>query len=53
MRMRIRTQPASTLADHNPLTAGAYHTGEVPFFLLTQDVYNRHSARRTRQWTEL
>ena len=38
------------LADHNPLTVGAYHTGEVPYFLQTQDVYNR--LRQTRVWTE-
>lgn len=37
-------------ADLNPATAGAYHTSEVPYFLLTQDVYNR--LRETRAWTE-
>lgn len=38
------------LADLNPQTAGAYHTSDVPFFLLTLDAYNR--MRRTREWTE-
>jgi para-nitrobenzyl esterase len=37
------------LADLDPATAGAYHTSEVPYFLLTQDVYN--SIRETRAWT--
>jgi para-nitrobenzyl esterase len=36
-------------ADLNPQTAGAYHTSEVPYFLLTQDVYNK--IRETRAWT--
>jgi para-nitrobenzyl esterase len=43
-------EPGVAIADLNPATAGAYHTSEVPFFLLTQDVYNR--IRRTRAWTE-
>jgi para-nitrobenzyl esterase len=38
------------LADLNPEAAGAYHTSDVPFFLLTLDAYNR--IRRTREWTE-
>lgn len=38
-----------TFADLNPQTAGAYHSSEIPFFLLTQDVYNR--LRETRSWT--
>ena len=41
--------PGVRFADLNPLTAGAYHTSEVPYFLLTQDVYNRF--RETRAWT--
>jgi para-nitrobenzyl esterase len=41
--------PGVQLADLNPETAGAYHTSDVPFFLLTLDVYNR--VRRTREWT--
>ncbi|GFE87453.1 carboxylesterase/lipase family protein [Steroidobacter agaridevorans] len=43
-------EPGVAIADLNPATAGAYHTSEVPFFLLTQDVYNR--IRRTRAWTD-
>ncbi|WP_129774782.1 carboxylesterase/lipase family protein [Peristeroidobacter soli] len=43
-------EPGVVIADLNPATAGAYHTSEVPFFLLTQDVYNR--IRRTRAWTD-
>jgi para-nitrobenzyl esterase len=38
------------LADLNPETAGAYHTSDVPFFLLTLDVYNR--IRDTREWSQ-
>jgi para-nitrobenzyl esterase len=41
--------PGVRFADLNPQTAGAYHTSEVPYFLLTQDVYNR--IRETREWT--
>jgi para-nitrobenzyl esterase len=41
--------PGVRFADLNPQTAGAYHTSEVPYFLLTQDVYN--SIRETRAWT--
>jgi para-nitrobenzyl esterase len=43
-------EPGAAFADLNPATAGAYHTSEVPYFLLTQDVYNR--IRKTRAWTE-
>jgi para-nitrobenzyl esterase len=43
-------EPGIVLADLNPATAGAYHTSEVPFFLLTLDVYNR--IRKTRAWTQ-
>lgn len=42
--------PGAQFADLNPQTAGAYHTSEVPYFLLTQDVYNR--LRTTRTWSE-
>jgi para-nitrobenzyl esterase len=42
--------PGARFADLNPLTAGAYHTSEVPYFLLTQDIYNRF--RETRAWTQ-
>jgi para-nitrobenzyl esterase len=41
--------PGARFADLDPATAGAYHTSEVPYFLLTQDVYN--SIRETRAWT--
>ncbi len=40
-----------TFADHDPATVGAYHTGEVPYFLLTQDSLNMF--RKTRDWTKL
>lgn len=41
--------PGVTFADHDPGTAGAYHSSEIPYFLQTQDVYNRF--RLTRNWT--
>ncbi|HVF18579.1 MAG TPA: carboxylesterase family protein, partial [Steroidobacteraceae bacterium] len=41
--------PNARFADINPQTAGAYHTSDVPYFLLTQDVYNK--IRETRAWT--
>jgi len=41
--------PGVTFADQNPATAGAYHSSEVPYFLLNQDAYN--SLRQTRNWT--
>lgn len=40
--------PGITFADHDPATAGAYHTGEVPYFLRTRDSLNLF--RRTRDW---
>jgi para-nitrobenzyl esterase len=40
--------PGVTFADHNPATAGAYHTGDVPYWLDTQDALNLF--RRTRNW---
>jgi para-nitrobenzyl esterase len=43
-------QPGAVFADLNPATAGAYHTSDVPYFLLTQDAYNR--IRKTRAWTD-
>jgi para-nitrobenzyl esterase len=42
--------PGVRFADHDPATAGAYHTSEVPYFLETQDAYNRF--RVTRVWTD-
>lgn len=47
-----RTQPYSpgiVFADHDPATAGAYHTGDVPYWLETQDAFNLF--RQTRDWT--
>jgi para-nitrobenzyl esterase len=38
-----------TFTDLDPLTAGAYHTSEVPFWLGTLDSFNRF--RRTRDWS--
>jgi para-nitrobenzyl esterase len=40
--------PGITFIDHDPATAGAYHTGEVPYFLRTRDALNLF--RRTRDW---
>jgi para-nitrobenzyl esterase len=42
--------PGVSFADLNPQIAGAYHSSEIPFFLLTLDAYNR--IRTTRAWTE-
>jgi para-nitrobenzyl esterase len=39
-----------TFADLDPQVAGAYHSSEIPFFLLNLDAYNR--IRQTRAWTE-
>jgi para-nitrobenzyl esterase len=36
-------------ADHDPATVGAYHTGEVPYFLRTLDSLNLF--RTTRDWS--
>ena len=35
-------------ADHDPATVGAYHTGDVPYWLGTLDALNLF--RRTRDW---
>jgi para-nitrobenzyl esterase len=46
-----RPQPYTqgiTFADHDPATVGAYHTGEVPYFLRTLDSLNLF--RKTRDW---
>jgi para-nitrobenzyl esterase len=40
--------PGITFVDHDPATAGAYHTGEVPYFLRTRDALNLF--RHTRDW---
>jgi para-nitrobenzyl esterase len=47
-----RRQPYAdgiSFADHDPATVGAYHTGEVPYFLRTLDSLNLF--RKTRDWT--
>ncbi|PTS76291.1 carboxylesterase, partial [Sphingomonas sp. HMWF008] len=41
--------PGVRFADHDPATVGAYHTGDIPYWLGTLDVYN--GLRRTRDWT--
>lgn len=41
--------PGVTFADQNPQTVGAYHTGDIPYWLGTLDAYNQ--LRRTRDWT--
>ena len=46
-----RRQPYSagvTFSDHDPATAGAYHTGDVPYWLRTRESLNLF--RRTRDW---
>ncbi len=48
-----RRQPYSEgirFADHDPATVGAYHTGEVPYFLRTLDSLNLF--RKTRDWSD-
>lgn len=42
--------PGITFADHNPATVGAYHTGDVPYWLQTLDSLNLF--RVTRNWTD-
>jgi len=41
--------PGITFADHDPATAGAYHTADVPYWLQTLDSLNLF--RETRSWT--
>ncbi|WP_374281055.1 carboxylesterase/lipase family protein [Novosphingobium sp.] len=41
--------PGITFVDHDPATVGAYHTGEVPYFLRNLDSLNLF--RQTRVWT--
>lgn len=48
-----RSQPYTTgvtFSDHDPATAGAYHTGDVPYWLRTRDALNLF--RQTRTWEE-
>lgn len=40
--------PGVTFSDHDPATAGAYHTGDVPYWLRTRESLNLF--RRTRDW---
>jgi para-nitrobenzyl esterase len=41
--------PGVKFADHDPATIGAYHTGDVPYWLQTLDSLNLF--RTTRDWT--
>lgn len=41
--------PGVVFADHDPATAGAYHMGDVPYWLMTLDSFNLF--RTTRSWT--
>ena len=41
--------PGVKIADQNPLTIGAYHTADVPFWFGTLDAFNLF--RPTRAWT--
>ncbi len=40
--------PGIVFSDHDPATVGAYHTGDVPYWLRTRDSLNLF--RRTRVW---
>jgi para-nitrobenzyl esterase len=40
--------PGITFSDHDPATAGAYHSGDVPYWLRTRDSLNLF--RTTRIW---
>lgn len=40
--------PGITFSDHDPATVGAYHTGDVPYWLRTRDSLNLF--RQTRIW---
>ena len=41
--------PGVVFSDHNPKTAGAYHSGDIPYWLGTLDAFNLF--RTTRDWT--
>jgi para-nitrobenzyl esterase len=41
--------PRVKFSDHDPATIGAYHTGDVPYWLQTLDSLNLF--RKTRDWT--
>jgi para-nitrobenzyl esterase len=40
--------PGITFSDHDPATVGAYHSGDVPYWLRTRDSLNLF--RTTRNW---
>ena len=40
--------PGVTFNDHDPATVGAYHAGDVPYWLRTRDAFNLF--RTTRNW---
>jgi para-nitrobenzyl esterase len=40
--------PGITFIDHDPATVGAYHSGEIPYFLRTRESLNLF--RQTRNW---
>lgn len=40
--------PGITFSDHDPATVGAYHTGDVPYWLRTREALNLF--RQTRVW---
>jgi para-nitrobenzyl esterase len=42
-------EPGVVIADQNPLTVGAYHTADVPYWFGTLDAFNLR--RTTRRWT--
>jgi para-nitrobenzyl esterase len=43
--------PGITFIDHDPATAGAYHSGEIPYFLRTRESLNLF--RQTRIWEDV
>ena len=43
--------PGITFVDHDPATAGSYHSAEIPYFLRTRDSLNLF--RQTRIWEEV
>jgi para-nitrobenzyl esterase len=43
--------PGITFVDHDPATAGSYHSAEIPYFLRTRDSLNLF--RQTRIWEDV
>ena len=43
--------PGITFSDHDPATVGAYHSGEIPYFLRTRESLNLF--RQTRIWEDV